>query len=78
LAILGWIIGFFLAIWFLGFSIAAALTMVVYLKAAGREKWPITLVNGVLAWAFSYFVFERGLAVPFPDGLLIGLFIGGQ
>jgi TctA family transporter len=74
LVIIGWILGFFFAIWFLGFSIAAALTMIVYLKVAGREKWPITIIMAGCAWLFFYIVFERGLAVPFPDGLIFSLF----
>jgi TctA family transporter len=73
-AIIGWTVGFFLAIWFLGFSYAVPLTILAYLKFAGREKWPITVAVTLVSWAFFYGLFERGLHVPFPEGLLFSLF----
>src|SRR5262245_59296078 len=72
--IIGWTIGFFLAIWLLGFSYAVPLTMVLYLMIAGREKWPITAVMAFGSWVFFYLLFERMLSVPFPDGLIFTLF----
>ncbi|MGH7773789.1 MAG: tripartite tricarboxylate transporter permease [Candidatus Binatia bacterium] len=69
-SISGWIIGFFVAIWLLGFSLAVPVTTVLYLKIAGREKWPITLILASVAWAFLYGLFEVMLHVPFPDGQL--------
>jgi hypothetical protein len=74
--ILGWTVGFFVAIWLLGFSYAVPLTMVLYLKLAGREKWPITAVMAFGTWGFFYLLFERMLSVPFPDGLIFTLFKG--
>jgi putative tricarboxylic transport membrane protein len=72
--ILGWTVGFFMAIWLLGFAYAVPLTMVLYLKLAGREKWPITAVMAFGTWLFFYLLFERMLSVPFPDGLIFTLF----
>jgi hypothetical protein len=72
--ILGWTVGFFVAIWLLGFSYAVPLTMVLYLMIAGREKWPITAVMAFGSWVFFYLLFERMLSVPFPDGLIFTLF----
>jgi putative tricarboxylic transport membrane protein len=69
--IMVWTVGFFLAIWLVGFSVAIPLTTIVYLKTAGREKWPLTLVYSFCAWAFFYFLFDRGLHVPFPDPALL-------
>jgi putative tricarboxylic transport membrane protein len=74
LTILGWTVGFFMAIWLLGFSYAVPLTMVLYLKLAGREKWPITAVMALGTWVFFYLLFQRMLNVPFPDGLVFTLF----
>jgi hypothetical protein len=76
LVIIGWTVGFFLAIWLLGFAVAVPLTMLLYLKLAGQEKWPMTLIVTSLTWAFFYGLFQRSLNVPFPDGLLISLFKG--
>jgi putative tricarboxylic transport membrane protein len=74
LTILGWTLGFFIAIWLLGFSYAVPLTMVLYLKFAGREKWPITVIMTFCTWGFFYLLFQRMLNVPFPDGLIFDLF----
>jgi TctA family transporter len=76
LSILGWIVGFFLAIWWLGFSYAVPLTLLLYLKLAGKEKWPITIIVTLCTWIFFYVLFERMLSVPFPDGLLFDLIKG--
>ena len=74
LTILGWTVGFFVAIWLLGFSYAVPLTMVLYLKLAGREKWPITVIMTFCTWGFFYLLFQKMLNVPFPDGLIFDLF----
>jgi putative tricarboxylic transport membrane protein len=76
LTILGWTVGFFVAIWLLGFSYAVPLTMVLYLKLAGREKWPITVIMTFCTWGFFYLLFQKMLNVPFPDGLIFDLFKG--
>jgi putative tricarboxylic transport membrane protein len=75
-AIIGWIVGFFIAIWLLGFSIAVPLTLVLYLKLAGDEKWPTIAMVTLSTWLFFYLLFERTLKVPFPDGLVFSLFKG--
>jgi TctA family transporter len=72
--ILGWTVGFFIAIWLLGFSYAVPLAMVLYLKLAGREKWTTTVIVTFCTWLFFHLLFERMLSVPFPDGLIFTLF----
>jgi TctA family transporter len=74
-ATFGWILGFLLAIWLLGFSLAVPVTCVAYLKMA-RERWPITLILSFCAWGFFYVLFERALHVPFPDPALLTWFKG--
>jgi putative tricarboxylic transport membrane protein len=78
ISIVSWTIGFFLAIWLIGFSYAVPLTIFLYLKFAGNEKWPMTLVVTFFSWLFYWGLFERLLRVPFPEGLLISLIKGGQ
>jgi TctA family transporter len=75
--ILGWIIGFFLLIWLIGFSYAVPITTFFYLKLSGKEKWPITIVFTAATWGFFYGVFDYALRIPFPEGLLISLIKGG-
>jgi len=69
-AILGWIAGFLAAIWLLGFTLGGALCTLLSLKAGSGERWPLALALTGGAAAFVYFVFERGLRVPFPPGEL--------
>jgi hypothetical protein len=66
----GWIIGYFVAIWLLGFAIGGALCAFVHLKFGARERWPITLVITFIAWASIFFFFDGILHTPFPPGKL--------
>jgi hypothetical protein len=69
----GWIVGYFLAIWLLGFPIGGALCSFLQLKFDSREKWLMTIVLTVALWAFIYVLFERLLHVPFPAGYIFEL-----
>ena len=70
MTVCAWIIGFFVAIWLLGFNIAVPTTMILYLKVAGREKLVLTLTLTFIAWACFYGLFNLALHVPFPEGQL--------
>jgi len=70
--ITGWILGFFLAIWLLGFSMAVPTATFLYLKVGAREKWLISIVLTLVAFASFYGLFIYSLSVPFPQGLLLG------
>ena len=76
-AIFGWIVGYLAAIWLLGFTPGGTLCTFLALKLGGRERWPITLAMTTGVAAFVYFVFERGLKVPFPPGQLFAWFGAG-
>jgi len=78
MSIICWTVGFFLVIWLLGFSYAVPLTIFLYLKFAGKEKWPMTIAVTFFSWLFYWSLFEKLLNVPFPDGYLISLFMGPQ
>jgi len=69
-AAFGWIFGYPLAIWLLGFTVGGVLCTFLSLKFGSRERWPITLAISVGAWAVVYVAFERALHVPFPPGEL--------
>ena len=66
-----WIVGYFLAIWLLGFYLAVPLTTLLYLKVAGKERWPTTIIATLLAWVSFYALFDYALHVPFPKGLVL-------
>jgi putative tricarboxylic transport membrane protein len=70
LSIIGWIVGFFVVIWLFGFSLAVPITTFLYLKIAGREKWPVTILTTLASWLIFYGLFEYSLSIPFPDGQL--------
>ncbi len=77
ISIILWIIGFFVAMWLLGFSYAVPLTILLYLKFAG-ESWFMTAAVTFFSWLFYWSLFEKMLNVPFTEGLLITLIKGGQ
>ncbi len=66
----GWIVGFFLLILCLGFSIAVPLYVFSYMKIYGKEKWGISIFMSVLAWVFFYGLFIRLLNTPMMEGWL--------
>jgi hypothetical protein len=71
IAIAGWIAGFFLSILLLGFTIASALATFLYLKFSSGERWSTSIVLALAAWAFFYGMFDYGLHLPFPEGVLM-------
>ena len=78
LSIILWIFGFFLTIWLLGFTYAVPLTLLLYLKFAGKESWTMTALVTFFTWLFYWGLFEKMLNVPFSEGFLITLIKGGQ
>jgi hypothetical protein len=71
--IVGWIIGMFVAIWLLGFSLATLVVTFLYLKVGAGERWLISIALSLGGLALVYGLFERALGVPFPLGLLFEL-----
>jgi putative tricarboxylic transport membrane protein len=67
-AIFGWIVGYFVAIWLLGFTVGGVLCTFLSLKVGSRERWPISLAITAAMFAFVYGVFVTALHVPFPPG----------
>ena len=71
LAMWGWVLGFFLGIWLLGFTIAVPVLTLLYLKLGAGERWVPTLLLTAAAFVFFYGVFDYGLRLPFPPGVLL-------
>lgn len=76
-AAFGWVVGFPVAIWLLGFTTGGVLCTFLSLKLGSRERWPISLAITAGVWAFVYGVFVHALHVPFPPGALYG-WLGGS
>jgi putative tricarboxylic transport membrane protein len=72
-SIIIWTFGFFIAIWLLGFSYSIPVSMILYLKLAGKERWPMTIAVTFFTWLFIYGLFERALSIPFPEGRVFTL-----
>jgi hypothetical protein len=65
-----WMIGFFAAIALLGFPIAVAGFLFLYLKFQGGEGWTLSIVITVVTGAAFYGLFDALLHLPFPAGWL--------
>jgi hypothetical protein len=68
--IFGWLFGFFIAIYLLGFSVTIPLLVFTYLKIQSKEPWPLSITLTVIAWLFFHFLFVKLLTLPFPEGLI--------
>ena len=66
-----WIFGFFAMIVLLGFPLAVALLVFLYLKVQGKEGWIFTIVFTAAVWGFFYGLFDMLLHLPFPPGWLL-------
>jgi hypothetical protein len=67
-AMFGWVLGFFGAIWLVGFLPSVPLFIFLYLVVQGREKWWVALVVSVAMSAFMIGVFHFVLRVAWLRG----------
>ena len=66
-----WLAGFLLLIVLLGFPIAVAAFVFVYLKVQGKEGWLMSIVFTAIVWGAFYGIFDQLLHLPFPAGWLL-------
>jgi tripartite tricarboxylate transporter TctB family protein len=76
LAIFLWVVGFFVLILLFGFPIAVPLFVFLYMKAAGGERWTLSLALAFFSWIFIEGLFDRLLHIPMPQGWFVALFYG--
>jgi len=74
LAIVGWILSFFILILLIGFPVGVPVFVFSYLKLGGKEKWGLALILTALSWLLMKGLFDRLLHIPFPDGWIQSLF----
>src|SRR5262249_59831074 len=72
-SIIIWSIGFFVAIWLLGFSYSIPVSMLLYLKLAGKEKRPMALAVTFFTLLFFFCFFVRAPPFSFPFRFLLYL-----
>lgn len=70
LNIFAWILGFFVGIVLLGFTITIPLLVFGYLKFQSGESWVLSIILSICAWLIFYGLFVRLLNLPFPEGLI--------
>lgn len=70
LNIFAWILGFFVGIVLLGFTITIPLLVFGYLKFQSGESWVLSIILSICAWLIFYGLFVRLLTLPFPEGLI--------
>ena len=66
-----WMIAFLALIVLLGFPIAVAVFMLVYLKVQAKEGWLFSIVLTAAVWGAFYGLFDMMLHLPFPAGWLL-------
>jgi Tripartite tricarboxylate transporter TctB family len=73
--ICGWVVGFFLGIWLLGFKVGSLCLTFLFLKVTANEKWTISAAIAVGSYLFFWLVFDVALGVPLDNGF-IGEYFG--
>jgi hypothetical protein len=69
---IAWIVAMTAGMVLLGFEVGSALLTFAFLRFAARERVWLSLTLAVMTFLFFYLVFDRGLNIPFPPGLLTG------
>lgn len=69
--IFGWLVGFAIAIWALGFQFAAPLFVLSYMRLEGRTSWFACVLFTVGAAAFIFIVFALLFHVTWPTGAVL-------
>jgi hypothetical protein len=68
-ALIAWMVAFFVAIWLLGFRLGAPLASLAFLRLYARESWSASLGLSLGMYLF-FVVLEAGLSVPLPAGVI--------
>lgn len=71
LIMFGWIFGFFVGVWFVGFHITIPAFVFLYLKVQSGERWALSIALTAAAWLLFWGLFDWLLRLPFPDGELL-------
>jgi len=71
LVMFGWILGFFVGVWLVGFHITIPAFVFLYLKVQSGEQWALSIALTAAAWLLFWGLFDWLLRLPFPDGELL-------
>lgn len=67
---LGWLLGFFVAVYLVGVLVAAPLFTVLYLALSARKSWLFSAVYAAVLGAVLYVSYTVLLRLPLPEGVL--------
>lgn len=74
--ILGWILGFTLTVWLLGFPLAVPVATLAYVRFGAGESWPVSAVFAGACGVLFYGLFVYVVHIPFDEGILQLLWFG--
>jgi hypothetical protein len=66
---LGWILGYYVGIWLIGFKLATVLFLILFLRMEGHVAWKNSFFLSMIMFMFLI-VFEILLGLYWPDNLL--------
>jgi Na+/melibiose symporter-like transporter len=65
-----WIFLYIAAIWLVGYEYASVAFIFFFMKFNGDQSWTVSILAAIVALAFVMLVFDWGLGIKWPDGLL--------
>ena len=71
----GWFAAFLIGIILFGFPYGGPVLVGLYLHFSWHEKWTVSLGAAAFTWAVLYGIFDRVLALPLFEGLLVQRFL---
>jgi len=72
IVLFGWVGGFIIAIYLIGFKISMFLFILSYLKVQGRN-WVITLIYAIIVTGLTYCLFELVMKLKLYNGIIFSL-----
>jgi hypothetical protein len=65
-----WMFLYILAIALVGYEYASVAFIFFYMKFQGEQSWIVSILAAIVALAFVMLVFDWGLGIRWPEGLL--------
>jgi hypothetical protein len=69
-SVFGWLVGYPVFVYLIGFLIATPIALLCYLKLRGRS-WPIAIAVAAIATILIFSIFELGLHLSLWKGLIL-------
>jgi hypothetical protein len=76
LRLASWIVAFVVCVMLFSFPLGLSIGLFLYLRLESRERWRICFLLAGITFGYMYFVFGKGLHLPWPEGLVTQFFLG--